>query len=488
MTDWTFHRDQIRTFRFVRSRFDARTGVAQLIYVFDDGPELVETVTVPGAPFVMDDARAAAAQRALRLLHLIAGVSYYKAAVPAEIRIEDEGIDAATAALLELIYRNGLGEFAYRNGLELRDRIRFPALLPSSPGRGAGGEGRGDSAVSDAVSVESEPSPQPLSRGERGLPAALGLRPHALVAIGGGKDSLVSIEALRDAGVEQTVTWIGGSQLIAACAARTGLPTLNIGRQLAPQLFDFNRRGAWNGHIPVTAVNSAILAFAAVLLGVNQVVFSNERSASYGSLIPGTGEVNHQWSKGWAFEAAFGEHLQRHVAADLDYYSLLRPLSELAVARQFAKSDRYDDCFSSCNRNFHILGERPTSRWCGVCPKCLFVFLALAPFLPKLRLVGIVGRNLLDDPDLIPGYDALLEFGNHKPFECVGEGRESRAAMAALAQRPEWREDAVIKRFAKVIAPQLDPAELAVEPLLALHDERRIPAALWERLRDRFAA
>ena len=490
MTDWTFHRDQITSFRFVRCSFDAHTGVARLAYAFDDGPELVETVTVPGAPFVLDEAREAAAQRALRLLHLIAGVSYYKAAVPDGIRIDDYAIDAETATLLETLYRHGLGEFAYRNGLDLHDRIRIPALLPSPPGRGAGGEGRctGVGAIADVASIADQPSPQPLSRGERGFAPALGLRPQALVAIGGGKDSLVSIEALRELGVAQTVTWIGGSQLIAACAARTDLPTLNIGRQLAPQLFDFNRQGAWNGHIPVTAVNSAILAFAAVLLGVDQVVFSNERSASYGSLIPGTGEVNHQWSKGWAFESAFGDYLQRHVATDLQYYSLLRPLSELAVARQFGKSDRYDDCFSSCNRNFHILGERPTSRWCGVCPKCLFVFLALAPFVPKLRLVGIVGRNLLDDPALTAGYDALLEYGDHKPFECVGEGRESRAALAALAQRPEWREDALVKRFARLIQPQLDASELAIEPLLALHDEHRIPAALWERLRDRFAA
>ena len=216
-------------------------------------------------------------------------------------------------------------------------------------------------------------------------------------------------------------------------------------------------------------------------------MFSNERSASYGSLIPGTGEVNHQWSKGWAFESAFADHLQSHVAADLRYYSLLRPLSELAVARQFAKTDRYDAHFSSCNRNFHILGERPTSRWCGVCPKCHFVFLALAPFVPKLRLVGIVGRNLLDDPAQVGGYDALLEFQDHKPFECVGEGRESRAAMAALAQRPEWREDALVARFAREIAPQLQAEDLRIEPLMALDETHRIPDALWERLRVRFA-
>jgi len=416
---------------------------------------------VPGAPFVLDEARAAAMERALRLLHLIAGISYYKAAVPPEIRIESYAIDADTAALLTTIYENGLGEFAYRNGLNLHGKIRFPA---------------------GSVTLESTDSVTGI------VAPALGLAPHALVAIGGGKDSLVSIEALRALGVEQTVAWIGGSQLIAACARRTGLPTLNIGRALAPQLFDYNREGAWNGHIPVTAVNSAILVLAALLCGVDQVVFSNERSASYGSLIEGTGEVNHQWSKGWAFESAFGDYLQREIAADLQYYSLLRPLSELAVARQFAKSDRYDAHFSSCNRNFHILGERPANRWCGVCPKCHFVFLALAPFMPKPRLVGIFGRNLLDDPAQAGGYDALLEYQDHKPFECVGEGRESRAAMAALVERPEWREDALVERFAREIQPQLDAVELRIEPLLVLDDEQRIPSELWERLRAHLAA
>lgn len=447
-----FDKHQVSRFRFVRCDFAADTGVARLVYAFDDGPEMVETITVPGAPFVLDEARAAAVQRALRLLHLIAGVSYYKAGVPDTVSIDSYSIDADTAALVETIYLNGLGEFAYRNGLNLRGRFRLPV------------------------------------QGEAVQAPALGLQPHALVAIGGGKDSLVSIEALRRAGVDETVTWIGGSQLIRACAERTGLPTLNLGRALAPELFELNRQGAWNGHIPVTAVNSAIMVLAALLQGVDQVVFSNERSASYGSQIPGTGEVNHQWSKGWAFEQAFGSHVQAHVAADLQYYSLLRPLSELAVARQFAKTDFYDAHFSSCNRNFHILGERPVNRWCGVCPKCHFVFLALAPFMPKTRLVRIFGRNLLDDAEQAAGFDALLEFQDHKPFECVGEGRESRAAMATLAQRPEWKEDVLVKRFCNEIQPQLDAAELELAPLLQLQGEHRVPAALWDRVREDFEA
>ncbi len=482
MTD--FDRHAVRTFRFTRCSFDAETGAVALGYAFDDGPEMLETVLVPGAPFTLEPARAQAVQRALRLLHLVAGVSYYKAAVPPAIVIEGEGIDDATAALLTSIYENGLGEFAYRNGLTLRGKIQFPVgethpvggtsvpMLPLSP-----------------VGGTSVPmlSGEKLS-GLKSLLQGVSLPEGALVAIGGGKDSLVSIEALRALGVPQTVAWVGSSPLIKACAERTGLPTLNIGRTLSPLLFDYNKRGALNGHIPVTAVNSALLVLAALLHGHGQVVFSNERSASYGSLIPGTGEVNHQWSKGWDFERAFAAYLRTHVAADLHYYSLLRPYSELAVARQFAKLDRYDRHFSSCNRNFHLLGERPAQRWCGVCPKCHFVFLALAPFMPKPRLMGIFGRNLLDEPEQAAGFDALLEYRDHKPFECVGEGRESRAAFDALADSPAWREDALVKRYAAEIRPQLEPAERGLAPLLVASDEHGIPDGLGERLRAHFGA
>ncbi|OHE81481.1 MAG: hypothetical protein A2X76_10665 [Lysobacterales bacterium GWF1_69_6] len=443
----------VRAFRFLHCGLDPAAGEARLGYAFDDGPEMVEVIRFPGAPFALDGARAAAVERALRLLHLIAGVSYYKAAVPPEIRIEAYDIDAETAELLETIYENGLGEFAYRNGLSLRGKVQFP------------------------VRAETEASAP-----------VLGLDEHAVVAIGGGKDSLVSIEALRAVGVAQTVAWVGGSPLIAACAARTGLPTMNITRALSPLLFELNRRGALNGHIPVTAVNSAILVLAALLRGHDQVVFSNERSASYGSLIPGTGEVNHQWSKGWDFERAFARHVHRNVAADLRYYSLLRPFSELAVARQFARLDHYDQFFSSCNRNFHLLGERPAQRWCGVCPKCHFVFLALAPFMPKPRLVAIFGRNLLDEPEQAPGFDALMEYRDHKPFECVGEGRESRAALDVLADSPAWREDALVRRYAREIRPQLEASERGLAPLLEPSDDHGIPEGLWERLRAHFGA
>jgi len=432
----------VRAFRFVRAGFDAASGTAELVYSFDDAHEFTERIVFPGAPPLPADRRPAF-DAALRLLHLMAGVSYYKAAVPPEIRVETGPLDEATAVLCEQVYEHGLGEFAWQNRIDLRGRVRFP--------RGA---------------------PAPVA------PLPLGLPRASLVPIGGGKDSLVTVELLREAGEPCTAVWVGASDLIRACAERTGLPLLNLGRSVSPVLFELNRRGALNGHVPVTAINSAILVVAAVLYGHDAVVFSNERSASAATLEADGREVNHQWSKGYAFEAMLGEWLAAHVAPDLAYFSLLRPLSELAVTRRFARLTRYHPVFSSCNRNFKIVGERPASRWCGQCPKCHFVFLALAPFLPKPQLTAIFGRNLLDDAALAPAFDALLEWQAHKPFECVGEGRESRAALAALAARAEWREDAVVARFAREILPALPAQDLALAPLLEPGGPHRIPPRL----------
>jgi UDP-N-acetyl-alpha-D-muramoyl-L-alanyl-L-glutamate epimerase len=435
---------QAKVFRFVRCSY--ANGEAQLVFAFDDGPDLIERIVFPDAP-VLSESRQSAFDAALKLLHLIAGVSYYKAGVPAQISIENYAIDAATAEFLDEIYLHGLAEFAYHNKLDLRGKIRFPRLV----------DGKKESAeLADA---------QHLPR-------------RTLVPIGGGKDSLVSVEMLKRVHEPTTAIWIGDSALIAACAQRTGLPMLNPKRHLAPELFEYNRLGALNGHIPVTAINSAILLCAAILYGYDAMAFSNERSASEATLEYDGQQINHQWSKSLDFERRLRAYTKSHIVKDLDYFSLLRPWSELAVTRAFAWQTQYDDVFSSCNRNFRIRSERPADRWCGQCPKCHFVFLALAPFVAKPRLLAIFGRNLLDDASLASGFDALLEYREHKPFECVGEGRESRAAMFALSLRPEWREDALVARFAEEIAQQLDQDELSIEPLLRPSSEHFLPARL----------
>src|SRR5690606_19120040 len=154
-------------FRFLRCELGTGDGVARLVYAVDDGPELVETVTIPGAPFALEPVRAGQAEAALRRRHLVGGVSYCKGAEPPEIRIEGRDIDQATADLLETVYRNGLGEFAYRNGISLDGKLDFPVGATLASRSGASGEDDRDASVA------------PTGRG-------------ALVAIGGGKDSLVS--------------------------------------------------------------------------------------------------------------------------------------------------------------------------------------------------------------------------------------------------------------------------------------------------------
>ncbi|MHB1588832.1 MAG: endonuclease domain-containing protein, partial [Metallibacterium scheffleri] len=127
---------QARVFRFTGCDYAA--GEARLRYAFDEGPALVERIRFPDAP-VLAGARAESFQRALRLLHLIAGVSYYKAGVAPELRIEGAGVDAATLDLLRAVYTHGLAEFAYRNGLDLRGRMHWqvqPAAASAAPALG----------------------------------------------------------------------------------------------------------------------------------------------------------------------------------------------------------------------------------------------------------------------------------------------------------------------------------------------------------------
>ena len=64
--------------------------------------------------------------------------------------------------------------------------------------------------------------------------------------------------------------------------------------------------------------------------------------------------INHQFSKGWEAERALAEVVARDVAPDLGCFSLLRPYSELAISRAFARLERHHATFMSCNTGFRI--------------------------------------------------------------------------------------------------------------------------------------
>lgn len=393
------------------------------------------------------DVEAAAARHdvraALEVLHLTAGVSYVKALLPPIIEVEAWPVDAARHRLLGDLLTHGLAEFAHVNGLDLWDWFELPA------------------AVTAPLTIAELP---PLDAGP-------------LVPVGGGKDSVVTLEALR--GLSPTLFAVNPRGPIDRTVEVAGMPVARVQRHLDDRLFDLNEAGAFNGHVPVTAIVSAAAVVAAVLGGHDTVAMSNEASADEPTLVTEDGRpINHQWSKSSAFEREFATLVSSQVHRDLAYASFLRPASELAIARRFATLTAHHATFNSCNRAFHLRGT--TTDWCGDCPKCRFVYLVLAPFLSPDALRGIFGRDLLDDPEQVDGFAALAEIGGPKPFECVGDSAESTAAIACLASRREWRDHAVVAALAPHTGAGCDDLERWATP--------GDPAALPERLQEAFRA
>ena len=265
---------------------------------------------------------------------------------------------------------------------------------------------------------------------------------------------------------------LGDAAPIDACIARAGLPFIRVRRRLDPALLALNRAGALNGHVPVTGILSAITLAAAMLHGCDTVVMSNEHSASAPNLVVDGAPVNHQYSKSLEFEADLAGYLATRVSADIGYFSLLRPLSEIEIARRFARQRQYFDVFRSCNAAYRQAAAERAQHWCGDCPKCRFVFLALAPFVAKAELTAIFGADLLDDDRQAQGFAELCGLAEHKPFECVGEIEESAAAMAHLAGQAEWRDDAVVRRLGMALGAP-DPTPLAA--LLDIRHPHRVP-------------
>jgi hypothetical protein len=370
--------------------------------------EFLEVIELPGG---LGQVPGQVRQPLLRLLSVAAGLSYFKAFAPAAITAPG-GLTARERDFLDQLVNCGLGEFAYVNSLpEVFDtKIAAPELPqadgPASPARP--GQGR------------------------------------ALVAVGGGKDSIVSIEALKAAGFEFELFAVNSFKPITDTAAAAGLPLHLVDRRIDPGLLELNQAGAPNGHVPVTAVNSLLAVLSALALGFDSVVFSNEASSSAGNLVWQGRQINHQWSKSLEFERLLRQTLP---AGAPQYVSLLRPLSELRIARRFAQLPTYHQVFTSCNRAFKLRQSERTS-WCADCPKCRFVFLGLAPFLSRAAVLEIFGgRDMFADGAQLPGFCDLLGAGpGAKPFECVGEAAECRVALDLLRAHPDWQDHAFLAR------------------------------------------
>ncbi|MEK7598026.1 MAG: hypothetical protein AAB441_05285 [Patescibacteria group bacterium] len=337
-------------------------------------------------------------------LHLILGITYFKMYCPKKI-ITPYRLSKAQASFWNTVYTKGLGEFFYKNKIDFRDLINFP--------------------FGDEVKT---------------LPVDEKRRDRTLIGIGGGKDSIVSVEILKEQKKEIAGFILDSQdsppQVQINVSHKMGINYLIIKRQLDRQLFDL--KSTYNGHIPITAIYSFIALLLAVIYDYSSIIIPNGKSANFGNVNYLGVEINHQWSKSEEFEKLFQEYVKQNITSNIDFSSNLRPYSEIEIAKMLSFHKKYFPVFSSCNRNFKIKGNVNQKRWCGECAKCAFVFIILAANLPKEEVVKIFDKNLLDDPQLIPLYKDLIGEGSMKPFDCVGTFEESRQALEIIRNKGEF--------------------------------------------------
>jgi hypothetical protein len=296
----------------------------------------------------------------------------------------------------------------------------------------------------------------------------------------------VTLEALKQAGENCVLFSLGHAGPIQKTIQVSGLPAIYVTRKMSANLFELNKAGALNGHVPVTGILSFVLAVAAVLYGFDAIAMSNERSANAGNLVVNGVEINHQYSKSFEFEQDFSRHVVSGMLENLQYFSFLRPLSELAIASLFARLAQYHGVFTSCNRAFSIREENRRTGWCCDCPKCRFVFLALAPFMDKSGLINIFGKNLLDDASQEVGFRELLGIQGYKPFECVGEIQESQLAFRELIANPSWQNDLLVKELAAPVAENLTELD-TLEAFLQIHADQHALSPHFRKILDAFS-
>lgn len=351
-------------------------------------------------------------------------VSYWKCACCPIVEVRCGGLSEQQTEWWKKLYWNGLGEFFYRNGIE---------------------------TTFDGFMTIKAPPPKPLKM-------ARGELSGTLVPVGGGKDSVVTLELLKKAGETITPYIINARGATLGCVEAAGIPpelAVTPQRTIDKALLERNAAGWLNGHTPF----SAVVAFSCLLfgyaLGVRYIALSNESSANE-SYVAGA-NVNHQYSKSTEFERDFREYCTSSFGefGDIpEYFSMLRPLSEWQIAREFVKYPQYFPVFQSCN-----LGSK-TDTWCCSCAKCLYVYILLAAFLDDRTLYGIFGCDMLEKPELSEMLDGLVLDGTDKPFECVGTKNEVRLALSMALGKRRDNPPALLKRFAELF-PEYEPVDLS---------------------------
>jgi UDP-N-acetyl-alpha-D-muramoyl-L-alanyl-L-glutamate epimerase len=357
-------------------------------------------------------------QQALRALHLALGISYYKIFLPSIIA-QPYAMPSEEAAFWNDVFSNGLGEFLYVNKLNKSQVAKF----------------------SEQDGIEFNQAEQ------------LTLSKKAILGIGGGKDSIVAGELLKKLGIEITCFVMAtGEQLgqSKAVADVMKIPLLAVGRTLDPQLMNLQMQpGAYRGHVPISLIFGLVGTVLALSQSASYVVVANEASSSTPTVQWQGEAVNHQWSKSFNFEKSLQSYIKQNISEDLTYFSAIRPLTSIAIAKNFSQFSQYFEVFTSDNFVFRIdPSKRPNGRWSLESPKSLSSYILLAPWLSDVELTRIFSQNFLDEPSLEQLFLELTGVNGHPPLDCVGTVEELVLSLNLLAEKGRFA-DAYLMQVAR---------------------------------------
>ncbi len=390
--------------------------------------------------------------RILRALHIALGISYYKTFLPPTID-HAYSMTGVEADFWNSIFKNGLGEFLYKNGLSSNKLAKFYEQTGTiTPG------------AEDNIDWQET----------------------ALLGIGGGKDSIVAGELLKKLAIPTTgfVLATGENRGQAqAVADKMQIEMLGIERRINPQLLELNKlQGAYNGHVPISLIFALIGCLNAVTSGSKYVIVANESSASIPQVEHDDTLVNHQWSKSLEFEKSFQDFVHSNISESLDYFSLIRPLTSIAVAKLFAQYPNYFEVFTSDNSLFKIdAGERDHPRWSHDSPKSLSSYILLSPWMGDEDVHKTFGYEFLDDISLNSLFLGLLGKTETPILDCVGTPSELRLSLSMLSKNGRFIESALMKT-AKSEGLVMENYEEPLRSALSPSEEHAIPTEIYTKL------
>lgn len=322
---------------------------------------------------------------------MIEVISYLKATCSKNLIVESYSLTNEQINFYKKLYFNGLGEFFYRNGIT--------------------------TSIDDFIDIKCTSNNILNAKNIDNLDGNL-------ILIGGGKDSLVTLDLLKDEKEKNACyilnprqSWIDGV-IASSYDDRAIFP---IKRSIDPKLIELNKEGYLNGHTPLSALLAMSSLLVAYLLKKKNICVSNESSANEAT-VKNT-NINHQYSKSFEFECDFREYYSKYISPSFNYFSVLRPLSEYQIASHFSKLTHLHSIFHSCN-----IGSK-NDEWCHECPKCLFIYLLFSPFISQEELKNIFSVNMLEDGKNLTEFEKLIGVGDEKSFECVGSRAEINFAI-----------------------------------------------------------